>query len=296
MIVVHDVSSHSCDVSTTEQWFLDTYHAVGPVGVLVLKSLAYLIMKGRADSVQISRETLACHCDRSIRTISRAVTKLKTLSLIEAEQPSPRGFDCWESNVYRLTALGRHVAALLGTSPLSADFSAWDMSGLLVFSQSNSRSNSSQTSAPPVSRPNKPTEFSAAPASVPSCGQDLEPVVHALEQADRRRYAHLRDWVLTKLRAGISRRHLKEALEALSVNLERVSSWAGWIQNRLEDMAKAERIAEQRRQAAIEQERRWRAKWKDWEVERERNSYRPGDLGHLQHEELNTRRAGAAPT
>jgi hypothetical protein len=288
MVVAHDVSQHAVELSTCEQWFLDTYHAIGSVGVLVLKSLTYLVLKDERERVQISRETLARRCGRSIRTVSRAVAKLKTLSLIEAEQPPPQGFDCWEPNLYRLTALGRHMAALLGTGGNSPDLSARDIPVPPVPIESFNTNSEKKTSEPKMAHaeiieemPIETPVVEPIRQAAPSCGSDLEPVIQALERADARRFAHLRDWILAKLRAGVSRRHLREALEALQVNLDRVQSWAGWVQSRLEDMAKAERIAEQRRLAALAEAHRWQEQRKAWAEERERNPLPSGALWQL---------------
>lgn len=257
-----------------ERWFLSTIHAVGTAGVLVLKSLAYLSQKAEAETIQISRETLARHSGRSIRTVSRAVAKLKILSLIEADQPAPRSFDCWTPNVYRLTALGLHVAALLGSPARATD-------SIPVITKEENRKDSLKTSEPLMAHAEKPAETlktATQQQTAPSCGSDLEPVVRALEEADSQRFAHLRDWILAKLRAGVPRCHLKEALEALLVNRDRVQSWAGWVQNRLEDMARGEREAEARRRHALDDEARWRQKRKRWEAERARNAYSHGAL------------------
>jgi regulatory Crp family protein len=284
VVLTESVSGFS-PVSTSEQWFLNTCHVIGSVGVLVLKSLAYLTVKGGGESVQISRETLARHCGRSIRTVSRTVAKLKALSLIEASQPVPQAFDCWEPNVYRLTALGRHLAALLGTGSLPADPpTARAIPDIPVPLQSNSRNSEVQTSAPEMARPENIEEKrpgTAISQPVPSLGQDLELIIKALEQADARRFRHLPDWVFAKLRAGVSRCHMREALAALLANLDRVQSWAGWVQNRLEDLGKAEQIAEQRRQAAIENEAKWHQQRKQWEAERDQNRFRGQDLLQL---------------
>src|SRR5262244_1634941 len=77
-------------LSPQEHWFLDLYHAIGSVGVLVLKSLAYLTGEGGGVDVQVSRKTLARHCARSIRTVSRAVARLKACQLAMAVQRAPQ--------------------------------------------------------------------------------------------------------------------------------------------------------------------------------------------------------------
>jgi hypothetical protein len=292
--VVHDASLQAFELSTSERWILDTYHAMGSVGILVLKSLAYLAGKGRGDSVQVSRVTLARHCDRSIRTVSRAIAKLKTLSLIAAEQPAPHGFDCWEPNIYRLTALGRHVAALLGTGSLPTDFPTRAIPGVPVCIETNTKTSEVQTSAPSVAHAEHPGKTPApvpVPCTTPSCGPELEPIIERLEQGDATRFTHLRDWINAKLRAGVSRRHLREALEALSVNLERVQSWAGWVQNRLEELTRAERAEERRRQIEQQREAAWRQQREAWAAERKQNSYGPGALVELFEAEREAARA-----
>jgi hypothetical protein len=287
--VVDQLEAGSFTVSASEQWFLSTYHAIGSAGVLVLKSLAWLTLRGGGSDVQISRETLARHCGgRSIRTVSRAVARLKTLSLVEAHQPAPRAFECWDPNIYHLTALGRHFAAWLGTNANSPDLSARDIPVPPVPIESFNTNSEKKTSEPKMAHaeiieemPIETPVVEPIRQAAPSCGSDLEPVIQALERADARRFAHLRDWILAKLRAGVSRRHLREALEALQVNLDRVQSWAGWVQSRLEDMAKAERIAEQRRLAALAEAHRWQEQRKAWAEERERNPLPSGALWQL---------------
>jgi hypothetical protein len=127
---------------------------------------------------------------------------------------------------------------------------------------------------------------------VPSCGPELEPIIERLEQADTARFTHLRDWLGAKLRAGVSRQHLREALETLIVNLERVQSWAGWVQNRLEELARAEQKAERRRQIEQQREAAWRQQRDAWAAEREQNSYGPGALVALFQVERAAARAG----
>jgi hypothetical protein len=296
---VDQLQAGSFTVSIPERWFLSTYHAIGSVGVLVLKSLAWLTLKGGGAEVQVSRETLARHCGRSIRTVSRAVAKLKALSLVEAHQPAPRAFECWDPNIYHLTAFGRHLAALLGTGGNSPDLSTRDIVGSLVLSENMQEDSEAKTSAPGMARPENTTEMpietpamAPIPQAVPSCGSVLEPTVRALEQAEPRRFAHLRAWVGAKLRAGVSRRHMREALEALMANRERVQSWAGWLQSRLEDLARAEQAAEHRRQAVLEQEAAWRQQRKGWEQERAQNSLAAGELMRLFQAEQAARKWG----
>jgi hypothetical protein len=283
--------------SAAEHWFLDLYHALGPVGVLVLKSLAHLTLKGGGAEVQISRETLARHCGRSVRTVSRAVGRLKALQLTAAAQPPPQGFDCWEPNVYRLTPLGLHLAALLGTGGAPRNFpdlSARDTGGAPVPAQSDNKSSEAKTSASlmtraekigvfPQARADQPTEAGLpeeppptespvlAPAHRPPGPQldpALESLVQDLERADPLRFAHMREWIRTKLRAGIPRRHLAEALAALAVNLDRVTAWAGWVQNRLEDLARVEQEAARVRERTLEGIRQYQQKIAQWEQER----------------------------
>ncbi len=260
-----------------EQWFLTTYHTAGNTGILVLKSLAYITGKGEGDSVQISRDILARHSGRSIRTVSRAIARLKALSLLEAAQPIPHGFDCWKPNIYRLTALGRHVAALLGSGSHTIDFSARAICDVPISLKSINKNSDKQTSMPPMAH----VEMAAratTPRIATSCDRELEPILTMLERTDATRFKHIRDWVSSKLRAGISCRQLQEALEALLANLDRVQSWAGWIQSRLEDLGKAERDGERRRQIEHKREAAWRRQREVWLTERTKNSYGPGAL------------------
>jgi hypothetical protein len=267
-------------ISPAEAWYLDTVHSLGTAGVFVLKSLAYLTAQGEGAGVQISRETLARHCGRSVRTVSRAVAKLKALSLIEAGQPSPKAFDCWEANIYRVTPLGLHLAALLGTGSVSADIAARDIGDPLVSTEDLCAENSAKTSAPDVAHADI-IEESPQRMPAPSLGPDLEPIVKELERADSKRFAHLRDWITAKLRSGISRRHMLEALSLLRANLAQVTSWAGYVQSRLDAMTTAEHEAEQRRLAAVRRAEAWRERFAGWEEGRMQNAYCAGDLVRL---------------
>jgi hypothetical protein len=292
-------------LSAAEQWFLDLYHAIGSVGVLALKSLAYLTLKGGGADVQISRETLARHSGRSVRTVSRAIGRLKALQLTAAAQPPPHGFDCWTPNIYQLTPLGLHVAGLLGTggaSLNSPDLSARDTAGVLVSVQSNNKNSEDKTSGtrmsraenievfphmeadPPIKDPGReehpatessplpvPTPPPLAPAnSTPATRLDktLESLVQDLERTAPLRFTYLREWIRAKLRAGIPCRHLAEALAALTANLDRVTSWAGWVQNRLEDFARTEYEAARARDRTLEGVRHFKQKIAQWEQER----------------------------
>jgi hypothetical protein len=284
-------------LSSAERWFLDLYHAIGSVGVLVLKSLAHLTLKGSGADVQISRETLARHCGRSVRTVSRAIGRLKALQLTAAAQPPPQSFDCWEPNVYRLTPLGLHMAALLGTggaSLNSPDLSARDTVGPLVPVQSNQKNSEEKTNGTPMARAENievfpqvgtaqpveaclpeeqpptapPVLVPASSPPAPQLGPPLELLAQDLERTDPLRFAYLRDWLRAKLRAGIPGRHLAEALAALGANLGRVTSWASWIQNRLEDLARAEQEAARARERTLEDIRQFKQKIAQWEQER----------------------------
>jgi hypothetical protein len=253
-------------LSQPERWFVDTVHALGVVGILVLRSLAYLTVT-EGPEVQISRETLAHHSGRSIRTVSRAVGRLKALQLTEAAQPSPQSFDCWEPNVYKLTALGVHVAARLGTGGDAADVPARAIPAPPIPKEGFLENSQEQRSAPPMAHAETIAVFPGQ-RPAPGLGPELEPVVQGLEQADPRRFAHLRDWLHAKLRGGTPRRHVMEALAALRANLDRVRFWAGWVQHRLEDLARAEREAERARDRAGQDERDWRETVRRWEQER----------------------------
>ena len=287
-------------LSPHEQWFLDLYHTIGSVGVLVLKSLAYLTMEGRGETVQVSRETLAQHCARSIRTVSRAVARLKACHLTAAAQPPPQGFDCWTPNVYRLTPLGLHVATLLGTGSCCIAPPARDVPGAPVFSQSNNIISEVKTSRPAVAHAEK-REVCAPPAGEPPSegvngrapleaeppalplpppsasfrlGPDLASLVHALEDAEPHRFAHLPDWLQAKLRAGVPRRPLCAALAELVTQRGRVQSWAGWLQQRLEALSAAERDTQRARSRTLAEIADWQQRWVVWE--RERAALRPG--------------------
>lgn len=229
--------------------------------------------------VQISRETLAQHCGRSVRTVSRLVGKLKHFSLIEAAQPSPQGFDCWEPNVYRLTALGCHVAALFGSGSVSPATTACATDGVLVFPQSDPTYSGEKTTATDMAHAEKSKEiFIPPPSPIFSCGQELEPVIQALEKANPKRFANLRDWVSAKLRIHASRSLLRQALEELQPKLGYVQGWAGWVQSRLEDLEKAEKDAERKRQAILRQQIEDRQAWQKRKEEREQNQLTGGDL------------------
>src|SRR2546428_3586621 len=263
-------------LSPHERWFLDLYHAIGPIGVLVLKSLAYLTAEGRGADVQVSRETLARHCDRSIRAVSRAIARLKACLLTVAEQPPPQDFDCWTPNVYRLTPLGLHVATLLGTGSNSAP-PARDVPGAPVFSQRDNKISERKTSRPAMAHAEKRSTFvqpagdpprgdasgheppEAAPSAGPlpslptrpQLGPELAPLVRTLEDVEPHRFAHLPDWLQAKLRAGVPRRHLCTALAELVTQRSRVQSWAGWLQQRLQALHAAERDTQRLRSRTL---------------------------------------------
>jgi hypothetical protein len=80
--------------------------------------------------------------------------------------------------------------------------------------------------------------------------------------------AHMRDWIRAKLRAGTSPRHLAEALAALAANLDRVTAWAGWVQSRLEDFARADHETARARERTLEGVRLFKQKMARWEQER----------------------------
>lgn len=281
-------------VSPQERWFLDLYHAIGPIGVLVLKSLAYLTAEGRGADVQVSRETLARHCDRSIRTVSRAIARLKACHLTAAAQPPPQGFDCWTPNVYRLTPLGLHVATLLGTGSSCIAPPARDVPGAPVLSRSNNTVSEGKTSrpamahaeksgvcAPPAREPARgeasgqalseaepPALTCLSPPAMPQLGPDLVPLVRALAEAEPLRFAHLPDWLQAKLRAGVSRRHLCTALAELTAHRDSVRSWAGWLQQCIEELSKAEGESERARIRTLTCIAGWKQQWTAWERER----------------------------
>jgi hypothetical protein len=260
------VVSYPITLSQPERWFVDTVHALGVVGILVLRSLAYLTVT-EGPEVQISRETLARHSGRSIRTVSRAVGRLKALQLTEAAQPSPQSFDCWEPNVYKLTALGLHVAARLGTGGDAADVPARAIPAPLTPEEGFSENSQEQRSAPPLAHAETIAVFPGQ-RPAPDLGPELEPAVEELRQANPERVAHLRDWIMAKLRAGTPRRHLVEAVAALRGHCEQVRSPYGWLQHRLEDLARGEREAQQARERAEREVREWRATVQKWKQER----------------------------
>src|SRR5262249_9739267 len=195
----------------------------------------------------------------------RAVARLKGGQLAMAVQRAPQGFDCWRPNVYRQTPLGHHMAALLGSERSAS--SARDIPGAPVLAQRDQITTPVKTSAPTMAhaatrravlppaeaQPAREAHGDAAPEAPPPAiappsfpvlplrDSDLAPLVCELESADPRRFAHLPDWVQAKLRAGVSRPHLRAALAALTAQREGVHSWAGWLQQRLEALGKAER-------------------------------------------------------
>src|SRR2546428_3685433 len=264
-------------LSPHERWFLDLYHAIGPIGVLVLKSLASLTGEGRGAASQTSRETLARHCDRSIRPVSRAIARLKACPRPAAEQPPPQGFDCWTPNIYRLTPLGLHVATLLGTGSSWIAPPARDVPGAPVRSQREDEISEGKTSRPAMAHAEKRSTFvqpagspprgetssyeppeAAPPAGAlpspparPQLGPELAPLVRTLEDVEPHRFAHLPDWLQAKLRAGVPRRQLCAALAELVTQRSRVQSWAGWLQQRLQALHAAERDTQRLRSRTL---------------------------------------------
>src|SRR5690606_28714690 len=142
--------------------------------------LSYL-SQGKDSAVQVSRETLARHSGRSVRTVSRAISRLKILGLVEVSQPAPQGFNCWEPNVYRLSPLGRHLAALLGTGGNSPDLSGRDMNGPLFSEEPFSESSLEKTSETPVAHAENIEVFPEKPPA-PDVPPELRSVVEELEQ------------------------------------------------------------------------------------------------------------------
>ncbi len=281
-------------LSQAERWFVDTVHALGAVGLLVLRALTYLALKNGGQEVQIARATLARHAGRSVRTVSRTVARLKALALVEVRQPSPRGFECWECNVYCLTPLGRHLAALLGTAESQA-LSARDTGGASTSESSLHTEEDFQTSGPRMAHAENTSLFHSQPPVPPSLGPDLDPLVRDLERVDPQRFVSLRAWLRTQVHAGASRRHLVEALASLTANYERVRSWPGWLQNRLEALARAELMAERTRERILAGIRQCKQQLAQWAQEREQA---PAglSLAALVEAERAKRRAPCAPS
>jgi hypothetical protein len=109
---------------------------------------------------------------------------------------------------------------------------------------------------------------------MPQLSQDLVPLVHTLEEAEPLRFVYLQDWLQAKLRAGVPHRHLCTALAELVRQRDRVQSWAGWLQQRLEVASAEERDIQRARTRAVAETAAWQHRWAAWE--RERAAVRPG--------------------
>ena len=114
-------------------------------------------------------------------------------------------------------------------------------------------------------RGKKPALFSPA---TPRLDPDLVPLVRALAEAEPLRFAHLPDWLQAKLRAGVPRRPLCAALAELVRRRGRVRSWAGWLQQRIEELSKAERESARARTRMLAEMAAWQHRWAAWERER----------------------------